>query len=98
MSQLQQQNAVVLGISTDSVESHKKFFDQYNLNFDLLADTDKKMSTAYGALMSNGMSNRYTYIISAEGKVLHVDKNVNGQFDRADGKISSRHGTGLALL
>ena len=66
------------------MESHKKFVEQYKLNFDLLADTDKKLSQAYGSLMQNGMSARNTIIISPEGKVLQIDKNVNGQFDRTD--------------
>src|SRR5436305_1645997 len=98
MSQLKSRNAVVFGVSTDTVDSHKQFVDKYNLNFDLLADTDKKLSEAYGALMPNGMSNRYTFIIGPDGRIMHIDRNVNGQFERADNKLSSRHGTGLALL
>lgn len=41
-------NTVVLGISTDSVVSHKKFHSKYKLNFDLLSDVDKKVVTDFG--------------------------------------------------
>ena len=40
--------AKVLGISTDSIESHKKFADKYELPFTLLADTNKEVVNLYG--------------------------------------------------
>ncbi len=43
-------NAIVLGVSVDGVDSHKKFCAQENLNFRLLADTEKRVSDAYGSL------------------------------------------------
>jgi peroxiredoxin Q/BCP len=43
------QNAVVLGISKDSVESHGRFAGKYNLPFHLLSDTDLSVMQAYGA-------------------------------------------------
>ena len=36
-----------MGISVDPVQNHKKFFEKYNLNFDLLADTEKKVVNDY---------------------------------------------------
>ncbi|MFA5051838.1 MAG: peroxiredoxin [Patescibacteria group bacterium] len=39
----------VIGISTDTVDSHKKFADKYQLPFTLLADNDKRITKAYGA-------------------------------------------------
>lgn len=39
---------VILGVSADSVKSHKKFAEKFNLNFPLLADEDKKLCEAYG--------------------------------------------------
>lgn len=42
-------DAVVLGISADSVASHKKFVEKFELPFPLLADTDKKVIKAYGS-------------------------------------------------
>jgi peroxiredoxin Q/BCP len=41
-------NAVVLGISTDSPKSHKKFVEKYSLPFTLLADEQKEVVNAYG--------------------------------------------------
>src|SRR5262245_39266258 len=41
--------AVVLGVSTDSIESHGKFRDKHRLNFRLLADTDHAIAEKYGA-------------------------------------------------
>ena len=47
-------NAVVLGVSVDSVDSHKQFCTKEGLNFKLLADTDHKVTTAYGSLNDMG--------------------------------------------
>ena len=46
---MQQHGIVVLGASTDSIDSHQKFADKYGLSFPLLADTDKTVSQLYGA-------------------------------------------------
>jgi thioredoxin-dependent peroxiredoxin len=64
--------AIVLGVSVDSVDSHKKFCAKENLNFRLLADTDKKVADAYGSL-SNFLlvkvASRHTFIIDPNGKI-----------------------------
>lgn len=67
---------VVIGVSTDSIESHQKFAAKYSLNFHLLSDTDKKMVQDYGVW---GEKKNYgktymgllrtTYILSEEGLV-----------------------------
>jgi len=60
--------AQVVGISKDSVESHKKFTDKYSLNFTLLSDESHKTIEAYhswGVMMAN----RNTFIINPEGEV-----------------------------
>ena len=46
---IQQQDAVVLGVSPDSAASHQKFVTQYQLPFTLLCDPDKKVMEKYGA-------------------------------------------------
>ena len=48
MARLEAAGAVVLGISLDSVSSHQKFRDKFELPFTLLADTDRKVADAYG--------------------------------------------------
>ncbi len=62
--------AVVLGISKDSVESHKKFADAYNLPFRLLSDTDKKVIRKYG------VTSRASFLIGPDGKIKKVYENV----------------------
>lgn len=47
--QIEEQNAVVLGISPDDVQSHQKFKTKFNLPFMLLADRDHQVAEAYGA-------------------------------------------------
>src|SRR5215471_12570568 len=47
-SQYAEHNAVVLGVSVDSVDSHKKFCAKEGLNFKLLADSEKKVAAEYG--------------------------------------------------
>src|SRR5450432_3015660 len=49
-AQYQQKNAVVLGVSVDSADSHKQFCAKEGLNFKLLADTDHKVSSEYDSL------------------------------------------------
>jgi peroxiredoxin Q/BCP len=46
---IQGKNAVVLGVSPDEAESHRKFIGKYELPFTLLSDPDKKTMTTYGA-------------------------------------------------
>src|SRR5436309_1820498 len=96
-SQIASKNAVVFGISTDSVESHKGFAEKEHLNFPLLADTEGKMSEAYGVLMPNKMSSRVTFLIGSDGRIQHIDRAVNGQFFREGTTLHSRHGENLAL-
>jgi thioredoxin-dependent peroxiredoxin len=71
-AQYQQKSAVVLGVSLDSADSHKQFCTKEGLNFKLLADTNHKVSSAYGSLTNLGLvkfASRHTFIIDPEGKV-----------------------------
>jgi thioredoxin-dependent peroxiredoxin len=68
-------NAVILGVSVDSAESHKNFCAKEGLNFKLLADTEAKVSEQYGSIMEyNGMklSARNTFLIDPQGKIARV--------------------------
>ena len=78
--------AIVIGVSPDSIESHKKFKDKYNLNFYLLSDRKKRvleMYDAYGEKKSYGKITkgviRSTYIISPEGTVIKKWRNVRAK-------------------
>lgn len=71
--------AVVLGISADSVASHEKFADKYNLSFTLLADTEKKAINAYGVwgekkFMSKTYMGifRQSFLIDPTGKIFKI--------------------------
>ena len=73
--------AVVLGVSTDSADSHQKFRAEHALTFPLLVDPDAKVATRYGAWgekmlygkTSIGMT-RSTFLIGPDGKLLRVWK------------------------
>jgi thioredoxin-dependent peroxiredoxin len=76
----QQKNAVVLGVSVDSADSHKQFCAKEGLNFKLLADTDHKVSSAYDSLTNFGLvkiAARHTFIINPEGKIAKAFTEVN---------------------
>jgi peroxiredoxin Q/BCP len=72
-------NAVVLGVSVDTAESHKEFCTKEGLNFKLLSDPEAKVSTDYGSVMEyNGakLSARNTFIIDPSGKIAKVFEKV----------------------
>ncbi len=62
--------AVVLGVSTDSVDSHMKFKRKYNLPFPLVSDPDQKIVSAYGVWQEKTV--RSTFIIDEDGKLSHI--------------------------
>lgn len=65
--------AEVIGISSDSVESHKKFLDEYLLPFQLLSDEGDKVRHGYGSTKGFGhLPGRYTFIIDKEGMIRHI--------------------------
>ena len=75
--------AVVLGVSTDSVKSHKKFADAYELPFTLLADVNKEMVGEYGVWGEKKFmgrtymgTKRTSFLIDPSGKVAKVYENV----------------------
>jgi len=69
-------NAAVVGISKDSIKSHKKFVDKHSLNFTLLSDPEHEVINAYGAWQRKKFMGREymgimrnTYIIDPEGNI-----------------------------
>ena len=80
LAQYQQKGVTILGVSVDSADSHKQFCNKEGLNFKLLADTDHKVSDAYGSLTNMGVvkfAARHTFIISPDGKVAKVYTDVS---------------------
>ena len=71
--------AVVLGVSKDSVERHKKFAEKYNLRFRLLSDAENNVCETYGVWGEKSMYgrkymgiNRSTFLIDPQGKIAKV--------------------------
>ena len=69
----------VLGVSTDDEKSHQKFISKFQLPFDLLADTDKKIVEAYGVWGEKKFlgrkylgTHRVTFLIGPDGKIERV--------------------------
>jgi peroxiredoxin Q/BCP len=82
-NQLLDQGYAVIGVSPDSVASHKKFITKYTLPFQLLSDTELKITKAYGAWGEKNMYGkkydgllRTTFIIGETGVVEEVIKKV----------------------
>lgn len=72
MEELASSDVEVVGVSTQSVESHQVFAEKHRLNFALLADEDKKVCRLYDTLGILGLSRRVTYIIDPEGLIADV--------------------------
>ena len=92
MGDLSANNVEVVGVSHDSVDSHKKFADEYKLNFTLVADPDGKIIAAYDAKMPRvSMSKRVSFLIGLDGKIVHVTDAMNPQthFDEMKTAIDS---------
>lgn len=63
----------VVGVSVDTVESHKNFAKKNALNFPLVSDADKAISKIYGVLSEDGShAERVTFIINKEGQIVKV--------------------------
>ncbi|BBD69284.1 alkyl hydroperoxide reductase/ thiol specific antioxidant/ Mal allergen [Nostoc commune NIES-4072] len=75
-SQYQGKDIVILGVSADDEVSHQAFTQKYDLNFPLLADTDKSLIKAFD-VDGGGYAKRVTYVIDPNGKITHVDTSVN---------------------
>jgi peroxiredoxin Q/BCP len=76
-------NAVILGVSPDSVVSHQKFKKKFNLPFTLLADTDHALAESYGVWKEKSMYGRKywgvertTFVIDPQGRVARVFQKV----------------------
>src|SRR3989344_3165467 len=76
-------DAVVLGVSTDSVKSHKRFADGFNLPFTLLADEQKEVVGKYGVFGEKKMmgkaymgTRRTSFLINPSGKIAKVYEKV----------------------
>jgi thioredoxin-dependent peroxiredoxin len=75
LSQYEQKNAVIVGVSVQDEESHQKFCTKEGLNFKLLADTKQEVSSEYDSVVTYNeakYSARHTFLIDPHGKVQKV--------------------------
>jgi thioredoxin-dependent peroxiredoxin len=75
LAKYEQTDAVILGVSVDTAQSHKDFCAKEGLNFKLLADPDAKVSTEYGSIMDykgSKLAARNTFIVNPKGEIAKV--------------------------
>ncbi|MFA6170767.1 MAG: peroxiredoxin [Candidatus Margulisiibacteriota bacterium] len=80
ITEIRGKGAEVVGISKDSVESHKKFYDQNHLNFDILSDENGEVIKKYGVFVGVGpvgVAKRTTFLIDPQGEIKKVYENVD---------------------
>ena len=87
---MKKQGAVVLGVSADSLDSHRKFAEKYRLSFPLLSDEKKEVIAAYGVWKEKSMYGRKyfgiertTVVIDEKGMIQNIfhKVKVNGHVD-----------------
>ena len=90
-SEFEKKNAVVIGISKDSVSSHVKFAEKYNLPFILLSDPELQAIQSYGVWQEKKLYRktsrgvvRTTFIIDEQGKIIKVMSKVKPDTNAAD--------------
>ena len=90
-SEFEKKNAVVIGISKDSVSSHEKFAGKYNLPFILLSDPKLQAIQAYGVWQEKKLYRktsmgvvRTTFIIDEQGKIMKVMPKVKPDTNAAE--------------
>ena len=88
--EINEKGAVVIGVSPDTVESHRKFREKHDLNFLLLSDTDRQVAFAFGVLKektTNGKKQlsieRSTFIINEKGVIIKIFRKV-----KVDGHVN----------
>ncbi len=84
--EIQEKNGLVVGISPDDAQSHRKFRTKYNLPFILLSDPDHAVAEKYGAWGEKTSGGKKTlgiirshFVIDEQGKIVEVQRNVNAQ-------------------
>ena len=75
-----ERNAIVLGVSGQSVDSHKDFCAKEGLNFKLLADTSHTVMNSYGSMTNLGIAKfaaRHSFLIDPTGRIAKVYTSVD---------------------
>jgi len=80
LAQYQQKNVQIVGVSVDSVDSHKEFCAKDSLDFTLLADVNHEVTSQYGSVMQmngNTIAARNTFVINPKGMIVKVYQKVS---------------------
>lgn len=81
-AKFRERNAVVLGVSMDDTDSHRRFRDATGVSYPLLSDPDGTVSETYGSIRGAGSSRysqRHTFVIDPNGTIQRVYLDVNPQ-------------------
>ena len=83
LARVRAKGAIVYGVSHDSIESHNRFKDKFDLPFPLLSDPQKKMTEAYGVYKQKSLYGklfmgieRATFVIDQQGKIKKIFRKV----------------------
>jgi peroxiredoxin Q/BCP len=82
-NELSRKGYKIIGVSSDSIKSHKKFEEKYSLPFDLISDEDKAIHKSYGTWIEKSMygrkymgTARWTFIIDENGIISNIIEKV----------------------
>jgi thioredoxin-dependent peroxiredoxin len=96
LGRLKKKGVVVLGVSPDSVESHRKFADKYGLSYPLISDAKKELVKKYGVWKEKSLYGkkymgveRTTFVIDGKGVITHIfpKVKVNGHVEELLGLL-----------
>lgn len=83
LARVKRKGTALLGVSPDSVASHRKFSEKYELTFPLLSDPDQAVARAYGVWVEKSLYGRKymgiertTFVIDEKGKIAHIFRKV----------------------
>jgi thioredoxin-dependent peroxiredoxin len=89
-------DAEVFGISSDSVESHKRFSSEYRLPFRILSDENGAVRALYGVPKTLGiLAGRVTYVIDGKGVVIHIISSQLGYKKHVEEAIEALRRSGI---
>lgn len=87
ISEFEGAGAQVLGISSQSVESHEQFAARHGFTFPLLADVDKQVAAAYGTLGPLGFPRRSVFVVDGSGVIRYAHRAIAGLTYRPVGEL-----------
>lgn len=82
--EIQKYDVAYFMVSVDTLEDNTAFAEENHASFPVLANPEKDMVEAYGALRSNGMAHRWTFYIGSDGVILKIDTETEPETAGAD--------------